>query len=141
MKNLITVLAIAMIAACTQKPAQPTTSIDEAKTQEVLDNHLKAFIGNDLEAVMADYTEASILITPDVTFRGLAEIRKNFVGAFAAFPKDSTTLTVTKTIVAQDLAYSVWTAKAPKVEVTLGTDTFIIRDGKIVQQTFAGAMK
>ncbi len=143
MKNLIIAAAAAFIvAACTQnQPAQPTSSIDELKTQEVLDHHLKAFIENDLEAVMADYTVESILITPDGTSRGLAEIRKNFEGAFAVLPKDSTTFNVTKTVVTQDIAYIVWNAKTPKLEWTLGTDTFIIRDGKIVQQTYAGAVK
>lgn len=143
MKTQITVLACAlMMVACTQQqPAQPATSIDEAKTQEILDRHFKAFQANDLDAVMADYSEESILITPDETRRGLAEIRKGFEGAFTAFPKDSTTLTITKTVVTQDLAYILWTAKTPKFEVSLGTDSFIIRDGKIVRQTFAGAFK
>ena len=36
---------------------------------------------------MADYTEESILITPDKTFKGLQEIRDNFVFAFTIFPK------------------------------------------------------
>ena len=142
MKNLFLGLTLALtMAACTQQPAQPTSSINEAKTQEVLDHHLKAFIGNDLDATMADYSEESVLVTPDATYRGLTEIRKGFEGAFAAFPKDSTTLTVTKTVVTQDMAYIVWNAKTPKFELSLGTDTFIIRDGKIVQQTYAGAVK
>jgi hypothetical protein len=143
MKNLIIVLvvAFALMSCTTKEPAQPVSLIDEVKTQEVLDHHLKAFKENDLDATMADYTEESILVTPDATSRGLAEIRKGFEGAFATFPKDSTTLDVSKTVIIQDIAYIVWTAKAPKVEVTYGTDTFIIRDGKIVRQTFAGAMK
>ena len=124
-----------------KEPAQPTSSIDEAMTQQVLDHHFKAFKENDLDAIMADYSEESILITPDDTRRGLAEIRKGFEGAFVGFPKDSTTLTITKTVVTQDVAYILWTAKAPKFEVSLGTDSFIIRDGKIVRQTFAGAFK
>ena len=143
MKNLIMALAstLMMIACTQQQPAQPTSAIDEAKTQEVLDRHMKAFQENDLDGIMADYSEESILVIPDATSRGLAEIRKNFEGAFAAFPKDSTTLTITKTVVTQDMAYIIWNAKTPKFEVPFGTDSFIVRDGKIVRQTFAGVFK
>ena len=111
---------------------------DEAKTKEVLDHHWNTFQANDLDGVMADYTDESILITPDKTFKGLKEIRENFVGAFAAFPKDSTTMTLNKSVVTQDVAYIIWEAAGPKVKVSYGTDTFIIRDGKIVRQTYAG---
>ena len=36
---------------------------------------------------MADYTEESMLITPDKTFTGLKEIRENFIYAFLFSPK------------------------------------------------------
>jgi hypothetical protein len=87
---------------------------------------------------MADYTEESILITPDQTFKGLAEIRENFVQAFQALPADGTTMTVTKSVVMRDVAYIVWTAVTPTLEFKYATDTFIVVDGKIVSQTYAG---
>jgi len=79
-----------------------------------------------------------VLITPDKTFKGLAEIRENFVFAFGLFPKGATTFQLDKSIVNQDVGYIIWQATAPKVRVTFGTDTFIIRNGKIVRQTYAG---
>lgn len=143
MKNKIIVFMIAAsLAACTPKESQETTSsIDEAKTREVLEHHLEAFKNNDIEATMADYSEESIVVTPDGTARGLAEIRKNFEGAFKLFPKDSITFTMTKTVVLQDVAYILWQAKTPKFELSYATDSFIIRDGKILRQTYAGAVK
>lgn len=135
-------LVMAGLVACAPKQSEQTeSSIDEAKTREVLDHHLKAFQNNDLEATMADYTEESILITPDGTARGLAEIRKNFEGAFTMFPKDSLTFTMTKTIILQDVAYILWQAKTPKFELSYATDSFIIQGGKIIRQTYAGAVK
>ena len=41
--------------------------INEESAREVLDHHWQAFINNNLEAVMEDYTEESILILPDAT--------------------------------------------------------------------------
>jgi ketosteroid isomerase-like protein len=139
MKSLITLLfTIALATSCAVNTKTSTSASSEEKTKEVLDHHWKAFQANDLEATMADYTEESVLITPDKTFKGLAEIRENFVFAFGLFPKGATTFQLDKSIVNQDVGYIIWQATAPKVKVTFGTDTFIIRNGKIVRQTYAG---
>jgi ketosteroid isomerase-like protein len=116
------------------------TAPDEAKTKEVLDHHWNTFQANDLEGVMADYTEESVLITPDKTIRGMEDLRKHFAYVFTLFPKDSTTLKLDKSIVDRDVAYIIWSADAPKLDITYGTDTFIIKDGKIVRQTYAGVV-
>jgi ketosteroid isomerase-like protein len=113
-------------------------SVSEDKTKEVLDHHWEAFIQNDLEAVMADYTEESVLITPDKTFKGLDEIRKNFEDAYVAFPKDKTPFKLNKSVVHGDVAYILWQAKTPTFDLTYATDTFVIRNGKIISQTYAG---
>lgn len=136
MKNVFILPFALVFAACSPGAKMPT--VDEAVTQKVLDHHIQTFQQNDLDGVMADYTEESVLITPDRTFKGLAEIRENFVGAFAALPTNGTTMTVTKTVVARDVAYMVWKAVTPTLEFKYATDTFVIVDGKIVSQTYAG---
>ena len=134
MKKLF--LLTTLLAACAAPST--TTVVDEATTQSVFDHHVATFKANDLEGVMADYTEASILITPDRTYKGLTEIRENFVNAFKALPTDGTTFTVQKTVVTGDVAYFVWTATTPTLNFKYATDTFIVQDGKIVRQTYAG---
>jgi len=132
-------LTAALAVGCDVKTNVAVTSApDEAKTKEVLDHHWATFQTNDLDGVMADYSDESILITPDRTFKGLTEIRENFVGAFKAFPKDSTAIKLNKSVISQDVAYIIWEASGPKVKISYGTDTFIIRGGKIVRQTYAG---
>lgn len=116
------------------------TSVNEETTARVLNHHWDAFQANDLEATMEDYTEESVLITPDRTFKGLSEIRENFVFAFSVFPKDSSALTLSKTVVKDDVGYIIWNAKTPKLNLTFATDTFIIQNGKIVRQTYAGVV-
>ena len=64
--------------------------INEESTREVLDHHWEAFVNNDLNAVMEDYTEESILILPDKTHKGLDEIREVFIGAFESYPREKT---------------------------------------------------
>lgn len=118
--------------------SQDSNRISEDKTKEVLDHHWKAFIENRLDEVMADYTEESVLITPDKTFKGLAEIRKNFEDAYKIFPKDKTAFHLNKSVIDRDVAYILWQAKTPTFNLTYATDTFIIRNGKIIRQTYAG---
>ncbi len=135
----VTFMILLVLTCCTEKKAATTQqSVDEESTSKVLQHHWDAFKANDLEGTMQDYTEESILITPDRTFRGLNEIRENFVSAFSAFPKDSSTLELDKSVVKGDVGYIIWKANAPTFNLTFGTDTFIIRDGKIVSQTYAG---
>jgi hypothetical protein len=116
-------------------------SINEEKTKEVLDHHWEAFKSNNLEETMEDYTEESVLVTPNATYTGLDEIRTNFVNAFKAFPKDSTTFTLNKSIAVKDIGYILWGSKTPGFNLSYATDTFIIRDGKIIRQTFAGVFE
>ena len=130
-------------SASTDSTAVPSVStsgpsISEESTSKVLDHHWKAFNANDLEATMADYTDESILITPEKTFKGLKEIRDNFVFAFTVFPKGKSTLKLRKSIVQQEVGYITWEATTPKMKKSFNTDTFIIHDGKIVRQTYAG---
>lgn len=114
--------------------------VSEDQTKAVLDHHWQAFIQNDLEAVMADYSEESVLITPDATYKGLTEIRKNFENAFAKFPKAGTTFQLSKSVVDRDVSYILWQAKTPTFNLSFGTDTFVVRDGKIISQTFGGVV-
>ena len=123
-------------AACSGGGSSP--SIDEAVTKQVFDHHVQTFKYNDLEGVMADYTEESVLITPDRTYKGLAEIRENFVNAFKALPTAGTTFTVDKTVINGDVAYFVWKATTPTLVFKYATDTFIVQNGKIIRQTYAG---
>jgi hypothetical protein len=132
-------LIVLLLTNCSGvKTVTDVPSISEESTSKVLDHHWVAFKANDLEATMADYTEESVLITPDKTFKGLKEIRENFVFAFSIFPKDSSTLKLNKSIVHKDVGYIIWEASAPKLNLSFGTDTFIVQNGKIIRQTYAG---
>jgi ketosteroid isomerase-like protein len=63
-----------------------------------------------MEEVMADYSEESVLITPNATFKGLAEIRNNFKNAFITFSSDKTSFVLSKSVIDRDVAYILWQA-------------------------------
>lgn len=115
-------------------------AISGEQTKAVLEHHLKAFSENNLEEVMADYTAESILVTPDSTYTGLASIQNLFVGLFPAFPTEGTTIEMDNMFIQDELAYILWHADTPTLDIPMGTDTFIIVDGKIVKQTFTGIL-
>jgi hypothetical protein len=103
-------------------------------TQVVLEHHLQAF-GEGIEAIMADYTDDSVVMTPDATYRGLTEIR-GFIAAFVEALPDGIwdVFTMKRQEVVGEVAYILWEANP---WFPLGTDTFVVREGKIAFQTFA----
>jgi ketosteroid isomerase-like protein len=147
MKILNIIYLSTILIACNAPEARESegqnrdSAVSEAKTKEIVSHHLEAFKNNDLEEIMKDYTEESVFIAPDATYTGLEQIRTSYENVFKAFPKDSMTFTLEKTVVAEDVGYILWKAKTPSVTVSYGTDTFIIRDGKIIRQTFAGVFE
>lgn len=105
-----------------------------AKVADVLMHHTISLMAGQLDELMHDYTEESVVMSPDQTFHGLAEIRAYFQAAIAGTPPEL--ITAVKTIhqdIHNEVAYLTWKAE-PFVKIA--TDTFVIRDGKIIAQTF-----
>ena len=103
-------------------------------TQDTLMRHLNALAGG-VDTIMRDYTESSVLLTPQGPHRGLAGIRAFFAGFLAASPPELlAAFTLERQDVVGEVAYIVWKAEP---YIPLATDTFVIRDGKILVQTFA----
>ena len=110
-------------------------------SRKIIVRHLSKFLqDNDLEAVVSDYTDESILITEHATYKGTQDIRAFFDGLIKHFPKQQSSFELDKLVVNDELAYIVWHANTPSLDVPYGTDTFIIKDGKIYQQTFVGQL-
>ena len=108
-----------------------------ATTQQILDHHLKAFGEGDLEGILEDYTDSSLLFTPDGILRGPSEMRPLFEALFAEFAKPGASFDMKNQSVEGETAYIVWAAETADNVYELGTDTFTVRDGKIVAQSFA----
>jgi predicted SnoaL-like aldol condensation-catalyzing enzyme len=110
-------------------------------TRTLLQRHLSAFLDNDLETVLSDYTDESTLVTADATYTGRQAIRGFFARLIPLFPRQQSRLDLDRMVVDGELAFIVWHATTPAVKVTLGTDTFVLKDGKIHRQTFVGQMQ
>jgi predicted SnoaL-like aldol condensation-catalyzing enzyme len=107
-------------------------------TQQVLTHHLNCFGKGDLAGTMADYTAESSFFTQDGLLRGSEAIRRFYVRLFEEFAKPGVSFEMLRQEVDGDTAYIVWKAETADNRFELATDTFIVQNGKIVTQTFAG---
>jgi len=62
------------------------TTLNDA-SRNIIMHHLNSFLDNDLEAVVSDYTNESVLITQVATYTGPEEIKAFFAGLMMHFPK------------------------------------------------------
>jgi len=101
-------------------------------TQATIEHHLNAF-AESVDAIMQDYGDASVILTPDGPLRGTAAVRAFFDGFFTTSPPELLrAMTLVHHAIEGEIAYVVWKA-APFIP--LAADTFHIRDGKILVQT------
>jgi len=110
-------------------------------TEDVLDHHLDAFTAQDLDETLTDYTDDSVVITNMGTFRGLDEIEGLFADLFAEFSQDGSRIDLEQKTVEGEYGYIVWDGETPENDYEFCTDTFVVRDGTIHRQTFAGKIE
>ena len=112
--------------------------MSKTNISNVLDHHLTAFGNLDMEEILADYTEKSILLTPNGVVRGVAEVKSLFEGFFEEFGKPGASFELHTKIVEGEMAYIIWSAETADNVYEFATDTFLIEDAKITRQSFAG---
>jgi ketosteroid isomerase-like protein len=110
-------------------------------TNDVLDHHLKAIEQGDVNAVLSDYASDAVLFREDGVFRGAAAIRPVFEEFVAEFQKPGTTISTKRRLVQGDYAYMVWTAETADNVYELATDTFFVKQGQIVAQSFTAKIR
>jgi ketosteroid isomerase-like protein len=110
-------------------------------TSEVLDRHLKSFAEYDLDGVLADYSPDAVLFVPSGPLKGPEAIKPLFEALVSEFAKPGSSLTMQQRCIEGDHAYILWTAETADNSYEFATDTFVVRNGKIVAQSFAAQIK
>ena len=106
-------------------------------TSDVLDGHLKSFADYDIEGVVADYSSDAVLFVPSGPLKGPDSIKPFFQALISEFGKPGSSFTMQLRSVDGDHAYILWSAETADNSYEFATDTFFVRDGKIVAQSFA----
>jgi hypothetical protein len=109
---------------------------DSNKNEEILAHHLGAVSAGNIAAILEDYDENAVVISPYRVVRGVEQIKQMNEVMLKSLPPGSS-LQVTQKLLTEKMAYIVWNAESTNVKVPFGTDTFFIENGKIIAQTFA----
>lgn len=111
-----------------------------AATKDVVNHHLKCFGEGDLLGILSDYATNAVVFTPNGPLKELDAIRTFYGQVFAEFARPGTTFSLKLQSVEGDYAYLLWSAETADNVYEVGTDTFVVRDGKIALQSFAWKM-
>jgi ketosteroid isomerase-like protein len=105
-------------------------------TETIVRHHLQAFVEQQgLDAILGDYADDACFLSADLAYCGKPAIRAFFEAFIAALPPQAITQFRLRSLRVQgDVAHITWSAGP---ELPLGTDTFVVRRGRIVSQTFA----
>jgi hypothetical protein len=101
--------------------------------QEVFEHHAQALGAEDLDEIVADYSDDAVFITPAGVERGKDGIRQAFTRLLGEVPQ--ATWDIKTTIFEDDILFLEWGAQGGGNRVEDGIDTFVFRDGLIRVQT------
>ena len=105
-------------------------------TENIVRKHLETFLEQKgIPAILEDYDDAARVYSAERVYEGHDEIG----GFFAAFlrslpPGAYQRFALGSLSVHGELAFITWSVGT---DIPLGTDTFVVRGGKIISQTFA----
>jgi predicted SnoaL-like aldol condensation-catalyzing enzyme len=101
--------------------------------QEVFGHHAQALGAEDLDEIVADYSDDAIFITPAGVLRGKDGIRQAFTKLLSEVPQ--ATWDLKTTLYEDDILFLEWGAEGGGNRIQDAVDTFVFRDGLIRVQT------
>ena len=101
--------------------------------QQAFDHHVQALVARDLEALVEDYADDAVFITPAGTLHGKDGVRQGFEKLLAELPNAE--WSVPTQIFEGDVLFIEWSAKSENAFAEDGIDTFVFEDGLIRAQT------
>jgi ketosteroid isomerase-like protein len=110
-------------------------------TSDVLNRHLEAFTKRDVDGLLADYSPDAVLFVPEGPLKGPEAMRPLLENLVAEFTKPGSSFNLAQRSIEGDHAYIVWSAETADNSYEFATDTFVVRNGKIVAQSFAAKIK
>lgn len=102
--------------------------------QQIFDHHLHALVARDIDQLLADYSDDSVLITPAGVLRGQDGIRAAFAQLSAALA--DAVFDIKSRTHHGDVLLLEWVLDSPAAR-TEGVDTFVFGDDVIKVQTIA----
>ena len=109
---------------------------ESSVTETVIRNHLQAFLEQKgIAAILNDYDEDARFYSEAEIYQGKQEIHRFFTDFIASLPVGGIdNFSLRSQRVDGSIGYITWSVGS---DIPLGTDTFVVDNGKIVSQTFA----
>jgi ketosteroid isomerase-like protein len=108
------------------------SDLSKRTPEETFGHHAQTLMAEDLDGILADYTDTSIVVSPSGVLRGKNAIRGFFADLLRALPQAKWDV---KTTYVENILFLEWTADSKPASVSDGVDTFIFTDGMIHIQT------
>ena len=100
-------------------------------TESVLGHHLDSVAAGDVDALMQDFTEESVIFTPEGPLRGLEAIRGIMTSLVTEMLPPGSDFNMINQSIEGEVGYIAWSGSSEKFDFPIGTDTFIGKNDKI----------
>lgn len=108
---------------------------------EVLSHHMTCVARSDVDGIMEDYTDESVLFSSDGMIQGRAQIREFFTNLTVRMMPVGTSFQSVRQDHRGDTAFLLWQAESAGFRFHMGAETIVVRGGKIVTHSFAAAIE
>jgi hypothetical protein len=105
-------------------------------TQDILQHHMESIGAGNVDQILNDYTEESVILTAEGAIKGREKIRELFENFTTHMLPPGSDFELIQQLVDGDVAYVVWKAESEKFKFHIGTDTLFMKNDKIETQTF-----
>ena len=108
------------------------------ETKKIWKHHIDAWNARDLDEIMKDYSEESILIGNSKVYRGTEAIRGVFASLYEIFDNGSNL--IDPEVIVKEVIYITWNFTPKDDDSYFGTDSFVIENGIVIYQTVASLL-
>jgi hypothetical protein len=115
----------------------PVLATGSPAAQKFAADRMAAFGRGDAGALLAQYTEDAIAITPNGVLRGRAEIKKLVDNVISEFAQPGVKFEFLSQTSEGDIVTFVWKAETAKNVYEFAAETYVLKDGRAAVQTFA----
>ncbi len=99
-------------------------------SESILYHPLGAFGARDVDAILEDYTEDSVIIIPNSIIKGLDNIRGLFVNLTQNILPQGSKFELVEKVAIGNIAYLIWNAESDGYKIPFSTDTSFLKTVK-----------
>ncbi len=97
-------------------------------SEVTLDHHIHSIGDADVEGILEDYTDESVLIIPNAVLKGLDEIRDLYVNLTTEILPPGSDIHLHEKVVEDNIGYVIWHAESDGYKIPFASDTFVFSD-------------